>query len=637
LTKTLHFSAIALFAVTLIALLASCASVDVKDHSSLTATTTTPEQPLPSEDPGELIAQGKIAEAAMLYLTIASRTNSPQKQDIQLKAIDLLTKSGHFEIAINLLAELNRDNLNTEQTTYYAYLKAKTAIYARKPQKSLQWLNLVKPENLSSFANKADVLRLYITTYDLASDTKNATLKRISLESYIQSDQEVLQNQQAIIRGLLTLGNNTLLNISQIESAPNIRAWIDLSLLVKRTKNPFRLGEQLKTWQAQNPQLGIQDALLNTLAPHVDDVAPNLDNIALLLPLTGKFSKPATAIRDGFIASYYANASTGMTPTVHIYDTGHKNSNILSIYQQAIDNGADIIVGPLQKKTVKQIALNTNHNTPTLVLNQLDDNDFYSKNFYQFSLSPEEEAKQTAKRAWLDGHNRAAIIAPKNKWGKRVSSAFIEEWEKLGGETVAKTTYNAKKSDFAKPIKALLAIDKSKERRRALSKLLKTRLKFEPRRRQDIDFIFMAAFPKQARLIPPQLKFYRAANLPIYATSHSFSGRLDQKKDRDLDNIIIGDMPWTLTTARNNSYKQEIYKARPNSSRKFNRFYAFGTDSYNIIYYLNWLRANSLSRFQGTTGELYMSENNRVIRTLSWAKFRKGRAKLLPAMAMLSE
>ncbi|MDH5258287.1 MAG: penicillin-binding protein activator, partial [Gammaproteobacteria bacterium] len=223
-----------------------------------------------------------------------------------------------------------------------------------------------------------------------------------------------------------------------------------------------------------------------------------------------------------------------------------------------------------------------------------------------------------------------------NKWGKRVSDAFKEEWLKLGGETVSDTSYNSKKNDFSTPIKTLLAIDKSTERRNTLSALLKTRLKFEPRRRQDIDFVFMAAFPKQARLIPPQLKFFHAANVPIYATSHSFSGRLDSKKDRDLDSVVIGDMPWTLSRAKNDNYKRQIYRTWPNKSRQFNRLYAFGTDAYNILYYLNWLRANTNSMLQGATGELHMSESNLVTRKLSWAKFKKGRPSLLPATATLN-
>ncbi|MDX1811632.1 MAG: penicillin-binding protein activator, partial [Gammaproteobacteria bacterium] len=271
------------------------------------------------------------------------------------------------------------------------------------------------------------------------------------------------------------------------------------------------------------------------------------------------------------------------------------------------------------------------HTIPMLALNQLEEDNFYNRNFYQFPLSPEDEAKQVANRAWLDGHNRAAVITPDNKWGERLAEAFKTEWEKLGGVVATESQYNARKNDFSKPIKSLLAIDESEQRRREISRLLRTKVRFEPRRRQDIDVIFMAALPRQARLIPPQLEFYHAESLPIYTTSHSYTGRMNRKNDRDLNGIMIADMPWTLNSAYMETLKKQVYRNWPNKSKQFNRLYALGTDAYNILFYLNWLRDNSNAQLQGATGILHMNEKNQVIRQLSWAKFRNGLPRLIAA------
>ena len=69
-------------------------------------------------------------------------------------------------------------------------------------------------------------------------------------------------------------------------------------------------------------------------------------------------------------------------------------------------------------------------------------------------------------------------------------------------------------------------------------------LEFEPRRRQDIDIVFMAAFPAGARQLMPQLAFHHGADLPVHATSHVWSGVPDPANDRDLDGVVFGDMPW---------------------------------------------------------------------------------------------
>ena len=587
------------------------------------------------EDPEALVQQGKINEAAMLYLKIASKASDPQRQSLQLKGIHLLITEKSYEIANNLISEMDSAKLNTDQLTHYAYLNAKLSNYARNAEESLQWLDYIKNENYLKFTTEIDALKLMISIYELASDSKSAILTRIKLEPFLTSETDIIANQQAISRDLLLINEEEIQNINGLEDSVRGIAWLELAMLVKKSKNPFRLGSQLASWKELNPSNPIRMEIIAALAPQITDEQIKIENIALLLPLSGPFKKPASAIRDGFMANYYAEDSAENKPTIRIYNSASKELSLIDTYQRAVSEGADIIVGPLRKKSVDLLAKSGVIQSPTLVLNRFENEDFYVKNFYQFALSPEMEAQQTAQRAWADGHNRAAIIFPENNWGNRVATAFKEEWEELGGEIVSKNSYKSKKNDFSKPIKALLAIDKSHERKNNLAKLFRTKLNFEPRRRQDIDFIFMAAFPRQARLIPPQLKFFHAGKLPIYSTSHSFSGKINRKKDRDLNSLIVGDMPWTLTGTKNNNTKMQIYRTWPNKSKQFNRFYAFGNDAYAVLHYLNWLRGNSQSRLQGQTGNLHMNESNQILRELSWAKFKNGKPILLPATARI--
>ena len=69
---------------------------------------------------------------------------------------------------------------------------------------------------------------------------------------------------------------------------------------------------------------------------------------------------------------------------------------------------------------------------------------------------------------------------------------YIKRDEVCPGED--KTMYNT-------VFKKLLDIDQSELRRIALRTTLGYDIKYSPRRRQDIDFVFVAAMPRQARLI----------------------------------------------------------------------------------------------------------------------------------------
>ena len=155
--------------------------------------------------------------------------------------------------------------------------------------------------------------------------------------------------------------------------------------------------------------------------------------------------------------------------------------------------------------------------------------------------------------------------------------------------------------------------------------MLHENLKFEPRRRQDVDFIFLAAFPRQARLIRPQLKFHYAGNIPVYATSHIYSGKRNRHADRDMDDIIFEDIPWVLYTPNNTPPLQKnIDQLWPEESDQYTRLFAMGIDAYNLIPHLNHLKSYSYERYNGETGILSLDEYHRIFRQLSWARFRNG-------------
>lgn len=317
-------------------------------------------------------------------------------------------------------------------------------------------------------------------------------------------------------------------------------------------------------------------------------------------------------------------------PSIEIYDAGDDPTLIDLIYEQAIDDGAEFIVGPLHKDSVNQLASHDELAVPVLTLNYSEQRgtaveENLPENLFQLSLSPEQEARQVAERAWLDGHSRAAIITPSTAWGDRVAKAFSARWRQFGGHVVEKQIYNAKKSDYSLPIKRLLNVDESQKRKRDLRRLLGKKLEFIPRRRQDIDFIFMAAGSKQARLIKPQLRFHHAPKVPVYATSSSYSGSINADMDRDMDGVLFCDMPWTLATdGPEQTLKSDIESLWPNASKRYSRLFALGVDAYRVIGELNGLRRNRAEYYPGETGDLYLDVANRLQRRLSWAKFERG-------------
>ena len=83
-----------------------------------------------------------------------------------------------------------------------------------------------------------------------------------------------------------------------------------------------------------------------------------------------------------------------------------------------------------------------------------------------------------------------------------------------------------------------------------LRRIIRQPFEFDPRRRQDIDFIFLLANPSQARGIKPTLAFFFAEDLPVYSTSHMNDNSESRIDYLDLAGIRFCDIPWKLTRSK---------------------------------------------------------------------------------------
>ena len=236
--------------------------------------------------------------------------------------------------------------------------------------------------------------------------------------------------------------------------------------------------------------------------------------IVLLLPIHGELAATGTAIHNGFLAAYYYDKNqTTSLPAIQVIDSSQ--GDIQTLYQQAVDQGASFVVGPLLKNNVATIANLTSLPVPTLALNTLNGLTATIPNFYQFGISPIDEALQIAQHAYAHGHRQALVIAPQNEWGQNISNAFIDQWQTLGGKVVGNLAFGAQQT-LADDIRNLLKVTQSDQRANDLKKVLKDSIRFIPRHRDDADMIFLVALPAEARSIRPLLKFYYAGNLSLW-------------------------------------------------------------------------------------------------------------------------
>ena len=283
--------------------------------------------------------------------------------------------------------------------------------------------------------------------------------------------------------------------------------------------------------------------------------------------MQGQYASTSQAIQIGFLAAAAQEKQVShQAVDIKTYDSSNKN--IERLYQLAVSEHADFIVGPLSKAEVTSLAASTAH-LPILALNTLDKNNQNTPaSFFQFGLSPKDEIKQLTDRAWQNGHRHAMIISAKDEWGRGLQKNFKSAWGSLGGTVTAELGFSRDDIDFFNPIQEQL-VDKK------VVPDKKTRI---PPARHDIDIIFLASFPKQARQIHPAINFFYAGSVPVYGMSSLYSGASDPQRDQDLNGIYFVEMPWILNPLALPQALPEIYQAIhaefPLSSGFQNKFYA---------------------------------------------------------------
>lgn len=583
-------------------------------------------------------SQDTIAEQTndVAELLAKSRKSSGRESnEYILTAAQQLSREGDSSWALSLLKSIDATRLSDPQFIDFSLLLGQLSLeegsyFLSRDILGASRLSDLRP-HLSPEQNKT-LAESRATVYTLLGNTRAGVEERIALENWLSAEEQP-QNKRALWQTLMMESEGRLQVLAEQAEKTLNRGWYQLAAIAKNQNSSIEeQRQQVEGWRRSNLshpaalQLPADLQLLGQL------IAEQPRKIALMLPVSGKLAKAGQAIRDGFMASFYdARQRNGDNSLVEFFDTN--NQDINQVYQAAVASGAELVIGPLDKNKLKELNQQSQLSVPVLAMNYIDapsenSQAEYHPQLFQFGLAVQDEARQCAQRARLEGHKRALILAPQTAWGNRGVQAFRDQWEQLGGVIVEEQRFTGN-NDYSRVIENSLQLNQSKYRHRKLQQILAGNLDFEPRRRQDVDMIFLLARANQAKQVKPTLAFHYAGKIPVYATSHIYNGQADPKANRDLNNIRFTALPWLLNHDQAARKSVDDY-AKPNPA--YQQLYALGADSFKIYPRLKQLAQVPNLRIQGNTGSLSMLENGQLAREQDWAIIRNGKAITLPSL-----
>ncbi len=185
-----------------------------------------------------------------------------------------------------------------------------------------------------------------------------------------------------------------------------------------------------------------------------ESVGTGTVKVALLLPLsaTGNAGKTAKALKEAAELALFAynNPDIILIPK----DTQGSATGARLAAQQAVSDGAQLIIGPLFAESVAAAASVTRQaNVPMIAFST--DSNVAGRGVYLLSFLPESDISQIIGYAVAQGKQSFAALLPNNSYGTLVEGAFQQAVARHGGRVVAIERYPLDRQGMMEPAQRL--------------------------------------------------------------------------------------------------------------------------------------------------------------------------------------
>lgn len=575
-----------------------------------------------AEDRAERLAANEEHDAAAsAYIGLASAATGTDRDRLTLLAVEQWLEAGDLARARNAFAGVVEPPAGNRLAWLWRTNRANLALADGEPDTALEILEELSRQSLP-LSTRLRVEALRARAWFEKGEPGRAVGLLVQRETWLDGARELERNRRDLWRGLTSSSTQSLRRAAESTGDPVVRGWLSLGSLAAATgQQGVGWSNGVIRWRETHPDHPAM-TIIGDLEFEDTGFASYPAKIALLVPLSGSAAPAGKAIQNGFLGAYFASAG-GLDDrqAIRIYDVESEGGASVA-YSTAVSEGAEFVVGPLLRNNVVALANDILVPVPVLTLNYLPENMLSPPGLYQFALAPEDEAVAAAEQAIADGHRYALALVPNSGWGRRVFTSFATAFERLGGTVLDNRSYLDGTSDFSATIEDLMALSGSVMRYQRLRANIGAPLQFDPRRRQDADFLFLAADADTGRLIKSQLKFHYSGELPVYATSSIYA--MDGRSDADLNGVMFADAPWLIEPRPWMERLPGVFAEHWPEQRRLTRLHAMGFDAYNLVGPLFGSRGTLEREIDGATGRLYMDGDGRIHRRLPWAVFRGG-------------
>jgi len=608
----------------------------------------------------------KLVEARKVW----ERTHNKEQRDkLLLQAVDLYLQNNQPVLAQQVLYEVKEDGVTGANQSYYSLLVTKA--YAGMPdapaEELLAMLDGVNATGEAAFQKAELQTQLYTQQGNFAA-AANSVLK-----TNLTDDEKV----QQVWEWITSIPTSSLDSVGK--AYPDLLPFITLRKLTEENaSSPNKLARSLQQFKQVYRGHVLEKALPENVIKATQLTDAGANDIAVLLPLSGRLERTGQVVKDGIMAAYYADVEKRqdehLLPRLRFIDTNNADTqHLLSEIGET-----KFIIGPLLKDTVESLLPNLPVGVNVLALNrpeELPENapaknsavtssnalaaqgsltsstDLVGENTQDefrsldlptslnyYGLAPEDEAKQLAEFIFNKGYRAPIVIAAQSSLYQRMDTTFKKHWRMLNSQenkqraNITSVSFNDSNS-LREGITQALDVAQSNERINQIEYMTNDEVYNMPRSRRDIDAIVAFASPQDTELLNPiieaSLNPYDGKLVPVYATSRSMDYDSGKNQWRDLQNVHFIDMPWLMPSHKWQPLQQDVEQAWQNQNTMQKRLFAFGFDAYQLLPQLGMLNTLKYLSHEGLTGTLSLNQQGEVIRKQPQAIIRNEKVQML--------
>lgn len=529
------------------------------------------------------------------YINKADSTqDKEEKISYQLLAVRKLIEENKAEEAQNTFDELSNSpkameeiQKNEVQKMEYALVSAQ--LYAARgnnaqAQTQLRSLPLAQ-------LSPVQTLRYYETQAKMAENQKDSVeiVRARSMMNNYLTDNKARQENNDTIWSTLRKGNRAMIEKATVGAGEmEFAGWIALITAYNQNiNNPAQMQQAINNWRAQYPNHSAVNVMPSELQSINSYQQTQLNNIALLLPLSGDAQVLGQIIKGGFDE---AKGNSGVQ--VQVLDTD--SADINALIAQAKQNGANVIVGPLLKERVDALANSPEINGVNVLALNAGANVRALPQVCYYALSPESEAKAAAEKMFRDGQKTAYVSTPQDDFGQRAAEAFTTRWRQLTGNDADVRYYNSSED-------AIAGIQSTGANQGGL---------------------YILGNPDQVYDIKQGIDGTPLKGVfGIYTSSRSNSPANGSDYNTAMEGVKFSEIP-LLADPSSDEYQKAANLAASDFQRM--RLYAMGADAWLLANKFNEVSKVPGYKVSGLTGNLSAGQNCNIDRSLSWLQYRNG-------------